>query len=176
MQHVQQSAPDAQDAVSALDELARQGAQRLLAVALELEVQDYLQRLSDCRDAQGRALVVRNGYAPPRSVTVGAGTLRVQQPRVNDKRTVDGQRQRFTSQILPPYLRRSRQVSELLPVLYLRGLSTSDFQPALRALLGEQAALSPSTITRLLTVWQTEYQSWRTRSCMHRPNWTADSG
>ena len=168
MQHVQQSAPVAQSPVSALDELARHGAQRLLAAALELEVEQYIERLSDCRDAQGRALVVRNGSAPPRHVTVGSGSLRVQQPRVNDKRVIDGQRQRFTSQILPPYLRRSRSVSELLPLLYLRGLSTSDFAPALRAILGSEAALSPSTITRLLTVWQTDYQSWRTRTLSDR--------
>ena len=112
--------------------------------------------------------MVRNGYAPPRHVTVGSGSLCVQPPRVNDKRVVDGQRQRFTSQILPPYLRRSKSVSELLPVLYLRGLSTSDFSPALRAILGSEAALSPSTITRLLTVWQTDYQSWRTRTLSDR--------
>ena len=105
---------------------------------------------------------------PQRGITVGSGTVQVQQPRVNDKLVIDGVRQRFTSLILPPYLRRSQQVSELLPALYLRGLSTSDFAPALKALLGQQAALSPITITRLLTLWQQDYQSWRTRSVADR--------
>lgn len=168
MKNVEHCIPVAQAPVSPLDELARQGAQRMLAAALELEVQDYLERLSACRDEQGRALVVRNGYAPERCVTVGSGTLRVQAPRVNDKRIVDGQRQRFKSCILPPYLRRSQSLTELLPVLYLRGLSTSDFAPALRQILGQEAALSASTITRLISVWQQDYQQWRTRSLADR--------
>ena len=168
MKNLEQSVPVSQAPISPLDELARQGAQRLLAAALELEVQDYLDRLSHCRDEQGRALVVRNGYAPERCVTVGSGTLRVQAPRVNDKRVVDGQRQRFHSLILPPYLRRSQSLCELLPLLYLRGLSTSDFAPALRQILGQEAALSPSTITRLISVWQQDYQSWRKRSLADR--------
>ena len=164
MKNLEQSTPAPQAPISPLDQLARQGAQRMLAAALELEVEQYLQGLSHCRDEAGRALVVRNGYAPQRCVTVGSGTLQVQAPRVNDKRVVNGQRQRFQSGILPPYLRRSQSLAELLPLLYLRGLSTSDFAPALQSILGEQAALSPSTITRLVSVWQQDYQSWRTRS------------
>jgi putative transposase len=90
--------------------------------------------------------------------------LTVRAPRVNDQRVVDGERQKFTSEILPPYLRRSKAVSEVLPVLYLRGLSTGDFREGLEALLGEKAAgLSPSAITRLVSAWQEEYRAWRSR-------------
>jgi transposase-like protein len=109
-------------------------------------------------------LVVRNGKARPRPFTVGSGTVVLNAPRVNDKRVVNGERQKFTSEILPPYLRRSQQVSEVLPVLYLRGLSTGDFRGALTALLGEKASgLSPSAITRLTQAWQEDYQAWKTR-------------
>lgn len=154
---------------SALDELALEGARRMLAEALEVEVEGYLERHRQERDGDGRALVVRNGQARERRVTVGSGTLAVRAPRVNDRRVVAGERQKFTSEILPPYLRRSRAVSEVLPVLYLRGLSTGDFREGLAALLGENAAgLSPSAITRLTSSWQEEYQAWRTRSLADR--------
>ena len=152
-----------------LDELARMGARRMIAAALEIEVDDYLARHRDARDLEGHALVVRNGHARPRGVTVGSGTIEIKAPRVNDKRVVDGERQRFGSKILPPYLRRSPKVSEVLPLLYLRGLSTGDFREALSTLLGDDAAgLSPSGITRLTTIWQEEYRSWRTRSLADR--------
>jgi len=154
---------------SLLDELARQGARRMIGAALEVEVEQYLDRFRAERDEAGHALVVRNGHARERQVVVGSGTMPMRAPRVNDQREVDGERQKFTSKILPPYLRRSRSVSELLPLLYLRGLSTSDFREALPVLLGEDAAgLSPSSITRLVTVWQEEYRSWRTRSLSDR--------
>jgi putative transposase len=150
---------------STLDTLAREGARRMIAAALELEVDEYVRRMSEWRDDRGRALVVRNGHADERKVTVGSGTMGMRAPRVNDKRVVEGERQRFASKILPPYLRRSRNVSELLPVLYLRGLSTGDFREALPVLLGDDAAgLSPSAITRLVGVWQEEYKGWCTRS------------
>ncbi len=116
-----------------LDDLAREGARRMLKVALEAEVAAYIERHRDERDDEGHALVVRNGKAKARKVTYGAGTLRVEAPRVNDKRVDDnGGRRRFSSAILPPYMRRSPKVNEVLPVLYLRGLSTGDFKPALR--------------------------------------------
>src|SRR5204862_6334836 len=100
-----------------------------------------------------------------RKLTVGAGTMSIEAPRVNDKRVVDGKRQRVTSKILPPYLRKSPKVAEVLPLLYLHGLSTGDFRQALPVLLGDDAAgLSPSAITRLLEEWQEEYRRWRTRS------------
>lgn len=111
-----------------LDELVREGARRMLVGALEAEVASYLERHADERDADGRALVVRNGRACSRKVTLGAGTIEIRAPRVNDRRLDDrGERQRFTSAILPPYMRRSPKVAEVLPILYLRGLSGGDF-------------------------------------------------
>ena len=155
--------------VSPLDEIARRGAQRMIEAALEVEVEEYVARLREQRDENGHALVVRNGRAKERTVTVGAGTMKIRAPRVNDKRVIDDERQRFRSEILPPYLRRSKNVSELLPLLYLRGLSTGDFREALPVLLGEDAAgLSPSSITRLVGIWQDEYEAWRKRSLADR--------
>ena len=153
-----------------LDELAREGARRMLVKALEEEVADYIERFRDERDAEGRALVVRNGKARTRQVTVGSGTVEVRAPRINDKRVdAEGNRQRFTSEILPPYMRRSPKVAEVLPILYLRGLSTGDFEPALRALLGEKATgLSATTITRLTAEWQRDYDAFRTRDLSDR--------
>jgi transposase-like protein len=146
-----------------LDELAREGARRMLVMAPEAEVGAYLERYADERDEDGHALVVRNGKARARKVTLGAGTIEIRAPRVNDRRTDErGGRQRFTSQILPPYMRRSPKVAEVLPVLYLRGLSTGDFRPALQGLLGEDAAgLSATNISRLTAQWETEYQQHR---------------
>ena len=147
-----------------LDEVAREDARRMLAAALEEEVSHYIEAHADARDADGRRLVVRNGRAQSRTVTCGAGTMRVRAPRVNDQRDEGGERQRFTSRILPPYMRRSPQVAEVLPLLYLRGLSTGDFREALPVLLGEDAAgLSATNIARLTGAWDTEYQSFRHR-------------
>jgi transposase-like protein len=155
--------------LATLDELAREGARRMIEVALKEEVAEYVAKYREARDEDGRALVVRNGKGKPRQVTLGAGTVKLSAPRVNDKRVIEGERQRFTSNILPPYLRRSPNVAEMLPLLYLRGLSTGDFREALPVLLGEEAAgLSPSSITRLTTVWQDEYRAWRTRSLADR--------
>jgi putative transposase len=163
-----QAAPE-ENVQLALDELAREGARRMIAAALEVEVEDYLARHREQRDSDGRALVVRNGAGRARKLTVGAGTMSIEAPRVNDKRVVDGNRQRFTSKILPPYLRRSPKVTEVLPLLYLHGLSTGDFREALPTLLGDDAAgLSPSAITRLCGAWQEEYRRWRTRSLADR--------
>ena len=148
-----------------LDELARVGAQRLLKAALEAEVSAYVAAHRAERDAQGHALVVRNGQARARTVTVGSGTIAVQAPRVDDRRVDEvGERRRFRRRILPPYRRRSPKVAEVLPILYLRGLSTGDFREALPVLLGEDAAgLSPTTITRLTAAWETEYQAFQQR-------------
>lgn len=154
------------EARSALDELCLAGAQRMLHRALELEVEQYLERHRAARDENERALVTRNGRARPRKVTIGSGTMEVTAPRVRDRRVdEDGQRCRFSSQILPPYMRRSPKVSEVLPVLYLRGLSTGDFREALPALLGDEATagLSPTPITRLTAAWQQEYEAFRKR-------------
>src|SRR5687768_7675933 len=144
-----------------LDEIARQGAKRMLAEALEAEVEAYLEAARAERDEQGRALVVRNGYAREREVLLGAGAVEVRTPRVNDKRMEeDGKRKRFRSVILPPYMRRSPKVTEVLPLLYLHGLSSGDFVPALEEFFGTQAGLSASTITRLSEQWQQERESF----------------
>src|SRR4029453_6284698 len=123
-----EAAQDEGDGRSLLDEIAREGARRMLVAALETEVAAYLEAHRDERDEDGRALVVRNGKGRTRKVTVGAGTIPVSAPRVNDRRIYsNGERRRFTSRILPPYMRRSPKVAEGLPVLYLRGLSTGAF-------------------------------------------------
>jgi putative transposase len=144
-----------------LDELAREGARRMILAALELEVEQYVQALRHVRDEQGHAMVVRNGKSHhERTVNLGAGPVSLRAPRVDDRRPDH----RFTSKILPPYMRRSPRLEEALPVLYLRGLSTGDFSEALKALLGPEAAgFSATTITRLLKIWQEEYQVWRKR-------------
>jgi len=113
-----------------LDELAREGARRMIAMALEAEVDDYVPRFSEELDEDGRRLVVRNGHARERRLTVGSGTVRLRAPRVNDKRVDEqtGERQKFSSRILPAYARRSPKVTDVLPILYLRGLSTGDFR------------------------------------------------
>jgi putative transposase len=123
-----ESVEDQRDGRSTLDEIAREGARRMLLAALEAEVATYLEAHRDNRDGNGHALVVRNGRGRMRNVTIGSGTITVRAPRVNDRRVGgDGERRRFTSRILPPYMRRSPKVAEVLPVLYLRGLSTGDF-------------------------------------------------
>ena len=153
-----------------LDELAREGARRMLMTALAAEVAQYIDEHDEERDEQGRRLVVRNGRARARKVTCGAGTVEVPAPRVNDKRVAaDGHRQRFTSRILPPYMRRSPKVAEVLPILYLRGLSTGDFREALPVLLGDDAAgLSATNIARLTMVWEDDYRRFRQRDLADR--------
>jgi putative transposase len=152
-----------------LDEIARAGAREMLAQALEAEVQDYLQAAKAERDGHGHALVVRNGYATEREVLCGAGSVEVRAPRVNDRRVDDdGQRRRFKSVILPPYMRRSPKVTEVLPLLYLHGLSSGDFVPALKEFFGSQAGLSAATITRLTESWQAERESFMARDLSQR--------
>jgi putative transposase len=154
------------EAAVSLDELAREGARRMIAAALRVEADEYVERHEGERDEDGRRLVVRNGRARERRVTIGSGTLRLRAPRVNDRR-VDretGERQRFGSRILPAYARRSPKVNDVLPVLYLRGLSTGDFGPALRDLLGEDASgLSSSAISRLTKQWQSQHERFESR-------------
>jgi putative transposase len=148
-----------------LDDLAREGALRMIAAALEAEVDEYVASFVEERDEDGKRLVVRNGKARERKLTVGSGTLPIQAPRVNDKRIDEqGERRRFSSKILPAYARRSPKVTEVLPILYLHGLSTGDFGPALRDLLGEDASgLSSSSIQRLTEQWQAEHAAFRQR-------------
>ncbi len=152
-----------------LDSLIRTGAQKMLRIAIESEVEEYVDRFRNERDESGRRLVVRNGKARSRKIVTGAGTLEVTALRINDKRMIEGERAKFTSHILPPYMRRSPKVAEVLPILYLRGLSTNDFRPALEALLGEKApSLSATAITRLTAQWETEYKSWNDRDLSDR--------
>lgn len=150
---------------SLLDEIVREGARRMLVAALEAEVKSYIAELTDERDAKGRRLVVRNGYHQPRQVTTAAGVVEVKAPRVNDKR-VDaetGERKRFSSKILPPWCRKSPKISEVLPLLYLHGLSSGDFVPALEQFLGSSAGLSPATVTRLTQQWQADHAAFMDR-------------
>src|SRR5215208_889936 len=152
-----------------LDEIVRQGARRMLAQALEAEVQAYLEAAKDQRDEHGRALVVRNGRAREREILCGAGAVEVRAPRVNDRRVNEhGERRRFKSVILPPYMRRSPKVSEVLPLLYLHGLSSGDFIPALEEFFGTEADLSAATITRLTREWQEERERFMERDLSKR--------
>ena len=153
--------PQAQDV---LTDVLRRGAQQLLAQAIEAEVADWIDRHQDCRDGAGRRQVVRNGHLPERTITTGVGPVTVQQPRVQDRRPAE-QREKFSSAILPPYLRKTKSVEELIPWLYLKGVSTGDFSEALAALLGPDAkGLSATTVTRLKGLWEQEYQDWSKRS------------
>ena len=142
-----------------LDAIVREGARRMLMTALRAEVDEYIGAHSGERDATDNALIVRNGVARPRKVTTAAGELEIQAPRVNDRR----QGVRFTSAILPPWARRSPKVTEVLPVLYLRGISSKDFVPALAEFFGSQAGLSASTIQRLTREWSQELKEFEQR-------------
>jgi len=147
-----------------LTTVLRQGAQQLLAQAIHAEVAVWIDQHQHCQDTQGHRQVVRNGYLPARTLATGVGPVEVCQPRVQDRRPPE-QRERFTSAILPPYLRKTKSLEELLPGLYLKGVSTGDFSEALAALLGPQAkGLSATTITRLKGIWAEEYQAWSQRS------------
>lgn len=149
-----------------LTDILRRGAEEMLAMAIENEVAEYIARYADLRDSEGHRLVVRNGHLPARTIQTGIGDMAVRQPRVNDKRIdSSGRRVRFSSSILPPYLRRTKSVEELIPWLYLKGVSTGDFTEALQALLGPQAqGLSATNIVRLKTIWQQEWAAWSKRS------------
>jgi transposase-like protein len=150
---------------SLIDEILREGARRMLAEALRAEVDAYCARFVDERDEHGRRLVVRNGYHEPREVTTAAGAVQVTAPRVNDKRSdpETGERQRFSSTILPPWARKTPQIEQVLPLLYLHGLSSGDFVPALGQFLGSTKGLSAATITKMTQTWQAEQQAFAQR-------------
>ena len=150
---------------SLIDQIVRDGARQMLAAALQAEVAAYIDRFAGLRDEGGRRLVVRNGTAGPRTVVTSAGAVEVTALRVNDKRTdpATGQRNRFSSAILPPWARKTPQVSGVLPLLYLHGLSSGDFVPALGQFLGSHAGLSSSTVTRLTETWSAEAAAFMTR-------------
>ena len=146
-----------------LTEVLRKGARQLLEQAINAEVAELLEQYLHLKDDQGRARLVRNGFLPEREVQTGIGSVAVKVPRVRDRGGA-GERIRFSSSVLPKYLRRSKSVEELIPWLYLKGISTGDFQDALSALLGEGApGLSPSTISRLKLIWRDEFAAWEKR-------------
>jgi putative transposase len=149
-----------------LTEILRQGARTLLAQAVDAEVADFLAKHADLKTEDGRQRVVRHGHLPEREVLTGIGSVAVRQPRVRDRAAAadDPSRIRFTPAILPPYLRRSKSIETLLPILYLKGISTGDFSEALTALLGKDApGLSPTAIVRLKGGWLDEYEAWQKR-------------
>jgi transposase-like protein len=149
----------------ALTDLLRDGARQMLAAAVEAEVQEFLARQQALRDDQGRQRVVRNGYLPKRTIQTGLGDIEVKAPRVRDR----AKEIKFSSAILPPYLRRTKTIEELLPWLYLKGVSTGDFSEALTALLGRDApGLSASTISRLKESWADEHGRWSKRSLVNK--------
>ena len=152
------------DARDMLTPILREGAQKMLATAIELEARAWLEERASLRDENGHRLVVRNGHQPTRSIQTGVGDVELVRPRIHDRRTGD-EHEVFHSKILPPYLRRAKAIEELIPWLYLKGISTGGFTEALQSLLGENAAgLSATTITRLVRTWQDEHAEWSARS------------
>ena len=150
-------------ALDVLTDILRDGARQLLTKAIELEVSEWLEARPQ-RDAEGRRQVVRNGYMPERTIITGLGEIAVKQPRVRDRRPPD-EREPFYSKILPPYLRKTKSIEELIPWLYLKGISTGGFNEALQALLGPDCpGLSATTITRLKASWEQEHDEWSKRS------------
>ena len=157
---------------SPLEQVIAEGARKMLQAAIEIEVEEYLQAYRGRRTDEGQAVVVRNGYLPGRDLVTGVGPLNVRQPRVRHR---DGQR--FSSAILPRYLRRVPSIDALIPTLYLKGVSTGDFTDALTAILGEKASgLSATNVVRLKAGWEEEYQAWRHRdlSAKRYVYWWAD--
>ena len=147
---------------SVLEQIARKGAQKMLKLALENEVEEYIQKHSDEVDRDGKRIVVKNGSMPKRDIVTGMGPMAITQPRLDDRRLDSGER--FSSSILPKYLRRIPSIDNLIPVLYLKGISTNDFGPALTDILGEGASgLSSTNIVRLKKVWEKDYDEWRKR-------------
>src|SRR5215472_8202924 len=165
MRDLMEGAASREDLAAGLDEIVREGARRMLAAALEEEVSAYIAAHAGGRDETGRRLVVRNGHARPRQVTTAAGAVEVRAPRVDDRRADEatGERARFRSSILPPWCRKSPKITEVLPLLYLHGLSSRDFVPALEEFFGSGAGLSASAITRLTEAWQEEYRRFAAR-------------
>lgn len=149
-----------------LRDILRRGAKKLLAQAIEAEISEYLEQYGNERLEDGKKAVVRNGYLPERTVQTGIGDVEVKIPKIRDRA---GQNRKFSSAIIPPYLKRSKNLSELLPVLYLKGISTGDFSEALSSILGKEASgLTSSTISRLKSEWESEYCGWQKRDLSHK--------
>ena len=158
--------PEGQDV---LTEVIREGARRMLAQAVEAEVTAWIDAHAHLKDDAGRRLVVRNGHLPERTIQTGIGDIEVKQPRAHDRRPA-GQRETFTPAVLPPYLRRTKSLEELIPWLYLKGVSTGDFAEALKAILGPDSPnLSATTVTRLKAVWEQDHEAWSGTTCTCGP-------
>ena len=153
-----------------ITEILRNGAKKLLAEALEAEIAGFLSQYADLKDDQGRMRVTRNGYLPEREIQTGIGPVPAKAPRIRDHRPEDeSDRIRFSSSILPPYLRKTKSMEELIPWLYLKGISTGDFGEALAALVGKDApGLSAPTISRLKTIWQDDLEQWQKRDLSNK--------
>ena len=164
---VELKTPETQETFKdALSELVRQGARQIIAQAVDAELSEFLEQYREVQDASGRQGVVRNGYLPERTITTGIGEVSVKVPKVRD-RTKSGIK--FKSLLLPPYLKRTRSVEEVLPWLYLKGVSTGDFREALASLLGSEAkGLSAATISRLKAKWHQDHPRWQQRSLRHK--------
>jgi putative transposase len=146
---------------SVLEELAREGARQLLAQALEVEVAEFVEKHQNKINAEGRRQVVRNGYMPARDLVTGIGAVMIRQPRLDDRVLKESGEERFSSEILPPYLRRVPSVDNLIPILYLKGVSSGDMSEALASILGSDAAgLSATNVVRLKAQWEQDYKEW----------------
>lgn len=151
------------ETMGVLESIIREGARKMLQAALELEIAEHLARFASLVDENGKRLVVRNGCQPERTILTGAGPIPVKRPRVDD-RALETTGERFTSKILPKFMRRAASIDTLVPVLYLKGISTDDFPTALEAILGPQAkGLSATTVVRLKEIWTDEYEEWSKR-------------
>lgn len=159
------ASPEPTEGRALLDELIQQGVQRILAQALEAEIEDWLTQRKDIRDEKQRALVTRNGHHRPRVLQTTSGPIEVTVPRAHDRRSPEQGREKYLSQLLPPYLRRTASLDALIPALYLRGISTNAMAEALAPILGDQASsLSANVVQRLTEAWQAEYTAWQSRS------------
>jgi putative transposase len=146
-----------------LTEILRSGARALLTQAVEAEVAEFLAKHADLKTETGHQRVVRHGHLPEREIVTGIGPVAVRQPRVRDRASGDGERIRYSPAIVPRYARRSRSLEVLIPILYLKGISTGDFEEVLAALVGDAPGLSASTIVRLKEVWTEEHARWQKR-------------
>ena len=149
---------------SPLDEVVRQGAQKMLQTALTVEIETFCQKHEDKRDASGHRTIVKNGYHKTRSIVTGAGQLNIQTPRVDDRVLKETDEPRFHSTLIPPYLRRTKNIEELVPLLYLKGISTGGFVEVLEKLTGKNVVgFSPENVVRMKQVWEREYKAWNER-------------
>ena len=156
--------PEENSFTSMLDEVVRKGAQKMLETALKLEVEEFCQSHDEQRDEDGRRLITRNGYSKSRNIVTGAGQLAIQTPRVDDRALAEAGKPRFKSSLVPPYLRRTKNIEELVPVLYLKGISTGGFTEALEKIFGKNViGFSAENIVRMKQIWEQDYKQWISR-------------